>query len=42
MPKALERKLRATARKRGYGRKRTSAYVFGSLRNMGWTPRRKK
>lgn len=31
MPKKLERKLFATARKRGYGRKRTRAYVYGTL-----------
>jgi hypothetical protein len=42
MPKKLERKLRATARKRGYGRARTNAYVYGGLRSTGWKPRRRK
>lgn len=42
MPKKLERRLKATARKRGYGRKRTGAYVYGTMRRMGWKPRRKK
>jgi len=31
MPKKLHRKLKATAKKRGYGKKRTAAYVFGTL-----------
>lgn len=31
MPKAVERKLKATAKKRGYGKKRTGAYVYGTL-----------
>lgn len=38
MPKAMERKLKATAQKRGYGEKRTGAYVFGTMRKAGWTP----
>lgn len=41
MPKKLERKLRKTARKRRYGRKRTGAYVYGTLRKMGWHPKRR-
>lgn len=31
MPKRLERSLRATARRRGYGKKRTAAYVYGTM-----------
>lgn len=31
MPKRVERKLLAEARKRGYGKKRTGAYVYGTL-----------
>lgn len=38
MPKALERKLRAQARKKGYGKKRADAYIYGTLRKTGWTP----
>lgn len=40
MPKKLERKLRATARRKGYGKHRTGAYVFGTLRRMGWRPKK--
>lgn len=32
MPKKLERKLKAEARKRGYGKERTGRYVYGTLR----------
>lgn len=45
MPKAEERKLRQQARKKGLTGKRMDAYVFGTLRKMGWKPkseRRKK
>jgi hypothetical protein len=46
MPKALERKLKAQAKKRGLKGKRANAYVFGTLRKTGWKPstqkRRKK
>lgn len=38
MPKPAERRLKATARKRGYGKERAGAYVYGSLRKMGWKP----
>lgn len=34
MPKKVERKLLATARKRGYGKKRTGAYVYGTLAKL--------
>jgi hypothetical protein len=34
MPKALERKLKRTAAKRGYGKERTGAYVYGTLYNQ--------
>jgi hypothetical protein len=41
MPKAMERKLKATAKKRGYGKKRTGAYVFGTMqRKTSWKPKR--
>jgi len=39
MPKAMERKLKAEAKKRGYGKKRTGAFVYGSLRKTGWKPK---
>lgn len=31
MPKAVERKLKREARKKGFGKKRTNAYVYGTL-----------
>ena len=31
MPKDMERKLKATAKKRGYGKERTGAYVYGTI-----------
>lgn len=31
MPAKLERKLKRTAKKRGYGKARTGAYVYGTL-----------
>lgn len=40
MPKVVEKALRATARKRGYGKKRTNAYVYGGLRRTGWRPKK--
>jgi hypothetical protein len=42
MPKALERKLKKQAKKKGLGKKRTAAYVYGTLRKTGWSPKRKK
>ena len=40
MPKKLENKLKATARRRGYSKKRSGRYVYGTLRKLGWRPRR--
>jgi hypothetical protein len=40
MPKRVEKKLKATARRRGYSKKRSASYVYGTLRKMGWRPRR--
>lgn len=42
MPKKLERKLRARARKKGLSTRRADAYVYGTLRKAGWKPRRKR
>ena len=41
MPKALERKLKTQARKKGYGKKRADAYIYGTLRKTGWKPKKK-
>ena len=38
MPKALEKKLKKQAHKKGFGKERTNAYVYGTMRNTGWTP----
>lgn len=38
MPEAMERSLKATAKKRGYGKERTNAYVYGTMRKTGWKP----
>jgi len=42
MPKKLERKLKKQARKKGFGKKRANAYVYGTLRKTGWKPKKKK
>jgi hypothetical protein len=42
MPKALEAKLKRTAARRRYGRRRTAAYVYGTLRKLGWRPQRSR
>lgn len=42
MPVILERKLKRTAKARGYGKKRTNAYVYGTLRKTGWKPKRRR
>ena len=31
MPERVERKLKGTAKKRGYGKERTGAYIFGTM-----------
>ena len=38
MPKALKRKLKAKAKKKKLGKKRSDAYVYGTLRKTGWKP----
>lgn len=42
MPEAMERELKKTAKKRGYGEKRTGAYVYGTMRKTGWKPSHEK
>lgn len=36
MPIALERKLRAEAKKKRFGKERTERYVYGTLRKLGY------
>jgi hypothetical protein len=38
MPEAMERKLQSIAHKKGYGKERTNAFVYGTMRKTGWTP----
>jgi len=42
MPKVLEKKLKAEARKKGFKGKRADKYVYGTLRKTGWAPKKKK
>ena len=42
MPEALERELRARARKKGFSGERADAYVYGTMRKTGWQPTREK
>ena len=42
MPKALERKLKAQARKKGFTDERADRYIYGTLRKTGWTPSTQK
>jgi hypothetical protein len=42
MPKELEQALLRKAKQRGFGKKRTGAYVYGTLRKTGWTPSTQK
>ena len=34
MPKALEEKLKRQAKKKGFGKKRSGSYVYGTLRKL--------
>jgi hypothetical protein len=38
MPKKLERKLKLEAKRKHLGKRRTGAYVYGTLRKLGWKP----
>lgn len=42
MPKKMEKALLKAAKKKGLSKKRTGAYVYGSLRKTGWKPNREK
>lgn len=41
MPKAMERKLKAQAKKKGMSKKRMGAYVYGTMMKTGWKPKKK-
>ena len=42
MPKKLERKLKAQAKKKGFKGERADKYVYGTLRKTGWVPSTQK
>ena len=42
MPKAMEKKLKKEATKKGLKGKRKNAYIYGTLRKTGWKPKRGK
>ena len=42
MPKAMERKLKAQAKNKGYSKKRSNAFVYGTMRKTGWKPSTQK
>ncbi|HZX14700.1 MAG TPA: hypothetical protein VFF49_09935 [Thermodesulfobacteriota bacterium] len=42
MPKALERKLKAQAKKKGFKGERAAKYIYGTLRKTGWKPSHQK
>lgn len=42
MPKKEEAKLRREAEKKGLKGERKDAYIYGTLRKMGWRPEREK
>lgn len=42
MPKKLEQQLKRQARKKGLKGEDADAYVYGTLRETGWKPKKKK
>lgn len=42
MPKKMERKLKAKAKKKGLKGEKADAYVYGTMRKTGWKPEREK
>jgi len=42
MPKAMEKNLKSQARKKGMGKERTNAFVYGTMRKTGWKPQTKR
>jgi hypothetical protein len=39
MPKKLERKLKAKAKRKGLKGEHANAYAYGTMRKTGWKPR---
>jgi hypothetical protein len=42
MPKKMERELKKEAKKKGLTGERADAYVFGTMRKIGWVPSTQK
>ena len=42
MPKEMEKALKKEAKKKGLSKKRTGAYVYGTMQKDGWKPKPKK
>lgn len=42
MPKKEEEKLKRQGKKKGLKGEKLDAYVYGTLRKMGWKPEREK
>lgn len=42
MPKELERKLKARAKRMGLTGARADRYVYGTMRKLGWVPSHQK
>jgi len=42
MPKEIEKRLAKQARKKGYGKKRTDRYVYGTMQKLGMLKPKKK
>ena len=42
MPKAIEKKLKAQAKKKGLSKKRAGAYTYGTMHKLGMMPKKHK
>ena len=42
MPKEMEKSLKSQAHKKGLGKKKANAYVYGAMRKTGWKPQTKR
>lgn len=42
MPKKMEEALKKAAKKKKLKGKQRKAYIYGTMRKSGWTPKRKK
>lgn len=42
MPKKMEQALKKAAHKKGLTGKRADKYVYGTLRKVGWKPKKEK